>query len=260
MQKGEDLGGIAWRYHLSIEALKTANPTVLPRAMSVGTVLIIPASGTPQPVQPADVSSAGANPTPLPVTVEPLRCTPSVEGGVWCFQMAQNSMDNTIEALTARVRMTGISGEPQERSATLLLDTLPPGAGLPFIAYFSPAQVSALTPPLQFQSQIQSALPSADDQRYLRTNVSEQVVQRSVGGKSALISANLSLAQNYADAQRVWVAAVAFDAQGQVVGTRRWEKPADVLLKKGESLPFQMTIYSVSEPIERVTLLAESRP
>lgn len=260
VQKGEDLGGIAWRYHLSIEALKTANPTVLPRAMSVGTVLIIPSSGTPQPVFATDAPVTSA-PTALPVTVEALRCTPSADGGIWCFQMVRNSLNFPVEALSTRIRMIGSDGEaPQERSATLPLDTLAPGAGLPFTVYFTPAQVSALTPPLQFQSLMQSALPSADDQRYIRTQVSDTVVQVAADGRSALVSAAVRLDQHDAEARRVWVAAVGFDAQGSVVATRRWEKPPEALLKTGERMPLQLILYSVAEPIDHVTLLAESRP
>src|SRR5512141_2101170 len=47
--KGEDMFGIALRYGVTLEELKAANPDVNPNFLSVGAVLVIPQSLTPQP-------------------------------------------------------------------------------------------------------------------------------------------------------------------------------------------------------------------
>ena len=55
VKAGDDMTGIALRYRVPLADLKTANPTVNPRLMKIGTVLIIPGTG------PALTGEASAN-------------------------------------------------------------------------------------------------------------------------------------------------------------------------------------------------------
>ena len=61
---------------------------------------------------------------------------------------------------------------------------------------------------------------------------------------------------------RIWVAAVAYDAQGNVVGVRRYEAQTNSArpLEHGQALSIQMSVYSASKKIERVELISEARP
>jgi hypothetical protein len=56
----------------------------------------------------------------------------------------------------------------------------------------------------------------------------------------------------------VWIAAVAYDAQGQVTGLRRWQ--SNETLPPGGSLPFEMTVYSLGGDMVRVEVVVEARP
>ncbi len=56
----------------------------------------------------------------------------------------------------------------------------------------------------------------------------------------------------------LWLLAVAYDADGMVAGVRKWEAPEAAML--GQSVPFEITVYSLGQPIQRVEVLAEARP
>ena len=60
VRASDDMGGIAYRFGVTVADLIAANPKVNPRAMSVGTVLIIPATGH----APAAAATAEAAPSP----------------------------------------------------------------------------------------------------------------------------------------------------------------------------------------------------
>src|SRR5690606_27204006 len=54
----DDMFGISLRYGISLDALMTANPSVIPYAMGVGTLLLIPITQTPLP--PASTPAQGS--------------------------------------------------------------------------------------------------------------------------------------------------------------------------------------------------------
>jgi LysM repeat protein len=267
VKKGEDMGGIAFLYHVSLEALMAANPTVKPNLMSVGTSLIIPPSKTQIPGAKA-TPFAGTEPqTPTPIAVQSgkLNCTSAEDGGIWCFLPVSHTQSFALEGLSAIFRLAGTALQSTgaqtvlEQTAFLPLDTLPAGVSLPLVAYFPPNQAARLSPPYQFSSETLSALPSANDGRYLPTNVKNSQVMIAENGLSAAISANLVLTGS-GKANRVWVVAVAYDDEGNVTGVRRWEKQDARPLEGGQALTISMNVYSVSAKIARVDLVAESRP
>ncbi len=245
--------GIALRYGISLDELRSANPTVDPNFLSIGTLLVIPESLTPVP------STEQPTPTPVPVTFGPMNCVRAADGGAWCFQPVQNTQDYALESLHATFRLTDASAqEIVAQQAYLPLDVLPAGETLPMYAYFTPESIAALGGPLTGSSELQGALPHREDGRYLPLQLSNQKVTIGADGISAQISADATLASDTAG--RVWVAAVAYDAQGRVTGVRRWEMPPGSAFENGTSLPVTFDLYSAAGPIERVALFAEARP
>jgi hypothetical protein len=247
-----------------LEEIIAANPTVNPRAMSIGTQLIIPGAVTPEP---EEANAAGASaaaqqtPTPLPVESGPIQCTRAQEGGIWCFQLVRNPHDTALEGLTGVFRLAeGSGGAVFAQTAFLPLDTLAPGSALPLTSYFAPEVAANLGESYQASSELIAALPNPDDGRYLRSHVENQKVMISANGRSAEVSLDVILDQQDSSAGRVWVAATAFDASGSVIGTRRWEKQGDARLQSGQALPVTLRIYSVSGAIARVELVSELRP
>ena len=103
VQKNDDMFGIALRYGVSLPALKTANPTVLPNFLSVGIVLVIPVTPPPPGAAPSPQASA----TPAPVTLDRPHCYPVADGGAWCLALARNTSDRGVENITALFRLSG---------------------------------------------------------------------------------------------------------------------------------------------------------
>ena len=59
-------------------------------------------------------------------------------------------------------------------------------------------------------------------------------------------------------ASLVWVAAVAYDDAGRVVGVRRWESTAGI--SPGGGLQFAFEVSSLAGEIEKVDFVVEARP
>lgn len=260
VKQGEDLSGLALRYGIDLAELIAANPTVNPRAMSVGTVLIIPPSKTPMLTGATAQAGALQTPTPIPIALGPLRCTRSRDGGIWCFQAAQNNQEFAIESLTGVIHLRGGDGKSVSQNAALPLDILYPGETLPLAAYFAPETAAGLVDPILGDSELHTALPYRDDGRYIPSRAENQKVFLSPDGLSADVTLDVALDANSGAANRVWVAAVAYDRQENIVGVRRWEKAGDDPLAAGSSLPVTLHIYSTGEIIARVAVISEARP
>jgi hypothetical protein len=238
-----------------LEELMAANPTVQPNFLSIGTLLVIPPSSQPAP----GVTATGDPPTPTPVPMErgALACSRTKEGGAWCFLPVHNAQPYPLEGVTALFRLAGADADAVlEQRATLPLDRLASGARLPLAVYFP----SPVPEPFQASVELQSALPSPEDGRYLAVRLDNKRVLLAESGLSAAVEVEIALDAPGAAALRVWVAAVAYDEQGGVVGLRRWEHPGEPPLESGQALPVRFEVYSVSRSIERVELYGEARP
>lgn len=249
--RGEDMGGIAFRYGISLETLMTANPNVNPGAMSIGTLLVIPGSANPDAGSPTGIPSL----TPLPLETAAVHCAATREGGVWCFLPLRNTSATALENLSGVIRLAdSSSGQIFSQTALPPLDVLPAGASMPLTAYFPPPA------PAQFTAggELRTAMPVSGQNRYLDVNLSGAQVEIAADGQSARVRGAVRLADATAEARQVWVAAVAYDAAGQVIGTRRWE--SDAPLAAGAEAAFDFAVYSTGAPVQRVELLAQARP
>jgi LysM repeat protein len=248
VSRGQDMGGIAFLYGITIKALMDANPDVDPRFMSVGTQLLIPAASEPA----ADVVPS---PTPVGVLLGRLNCLRGGDEGAWCFVEVQNPQNTDVESVSVLVRAMNLeSGEQQAQTAFSPLNRIPAGGTLPLAAYFPPP----LAEKLDFGLELLTALPvPVDSQRYLAVEASEPVVEITPDGKSAAV--NLELRVNGEQtAQVVWAAAGAFNARGELVGVRKWESTQ--ALAPGGLLPVGFVVYSSGGEIERVQVWVEARP
>jgi hypothetical protein len=251
IQEGEDMFGLAYRYGLPLDALMTANPTINPRAMRVGSVMVIPYSDRPTP------TSQNPSPTPLPVEVGQPACFHAQDGSLTCLLPVFNGTGSAVENLTGSVRLrVQPGGEIQEVTAYPGINRLAAGTSLPLVAYLAaPAPQD-----VQASGELITALPVAeDDPRYLDASLSETSVQIGADGLSAAVSGQVVLdgSANQA-AETVWVLAVAYNAAGQMVGVRRWENSA--ALEAGQTMDFELEVYSLGDAITRVETLVEARP
>ena len=247
VRAGEDLGGIAFRYRVSLQALRELNPDVNVYSMSVGTVLLIPHS-TEEP--PDQIPS----PTPVVLSLSPVNCRVTQEGGLWCFMLAINDRETAVESVAAVVRLADENAENViSQVAVAPLDLLSPGDSLPLAVYFSPP----LPSPYQVTAELLTALPLLNaGERYLAVVVDDITTQIDEDGLSATVRGALVIEGD--EAAQVRVAAAALDEAGEVVGIRRWERAEP--LSSEQPLEFQFTIYSAGGKIVSVDVIAEARP
>jgi LysM repeat protein len=244
----DTMSSIAEKFGISLDDLIAANPDVVPSAMSVGQELRIPSS--------SGGSSGESTPTPVLLNVTQVSCYSTAEGGLWCFVLVHNDYPDRLENLSAQVSLLGGDGRTiSSQMAISPLNILPPGEAIPLTVFFPPEAPSEARPSVQILTGIR-LLP--DDNRYLNAVLQNTLVKVDWSGKIALLSGYASLPQKSKSANQVWVAAVAYDAAGRVVGFRRWESSKK--LDGGGSLPFEFTVSSLAGAIARVEFLVEARP
>lgn len=276
--KDDTLLGVALRYGITLEELKAANPGVDPGFLVIGNRLVIPISGGESNEIPL--------PTPLAIQWQVPRCYPSAEGGLWCFMMVRNDQLTAVENLSGWISLVDQQGNPQAgQAAGTPLNLLPVGVEMPLMAYFSPPVDAWLLP----QGQLLSAVAVEDGTaRYLDAEV--QVSDISIAEDGMLASAQGKVMIPEASIpSTVWLALVAYDADGEVVGIRKFDLGAPcgvpstaiasstpqptpstgtpTFTPTSSSTPapliecttFEFTVYSLGPAIQRVDVLLEAR-
>ncbi len=248
--RGEDLGGIAYRYGVSVAAIVEANPGVDPRLLVVGAALVIPPSAQGEALEEGILPS----PTPVALRAGRVNCLRSAEGGAWCFAMLRNPGGQAVEGVSARMTVQASEGgEVRSQSAELPLNRLPAGGRLPLAAYFPPPWETDGVVSVS----VQSALPVGDGGgRYTEVRLANESVTIHPDGLSAQVEGELEVGEG--GANTLWVALTALDANGRVVGVRRWENKT--ALTGGEKTAFQGVVYSLGQRIHRVIWEVEARP
>jgi LysM repeat protein len=211
--QGETMLGIALKYGIPLEDLLAANPGVDPQFLSVDTQLVIPLAG--------QIPETLPTPTPLAVHWSGPVCYRSADGGAWCFVLVQNDQPAGLENLSARIGLFDTQGQNVASQVAIpALNLLPAGRALPLMAYFA----SPLPETFTARAELLTALAvAAGDARYLAAEVNGLAVQVEAGGLQAAVGGQLWLAGQSPAPALAWVAAVAYDASGQVVGVRKWE-------------------------------------
>ncbi len=248
----DTLFGLALKYGVSLEAIKTANPELNPNYLTVGKSVVIPIQATSATSAP----TAAPSPTPVPVRVAAPQCYPTADGGLWCFMLAANDQPVALENLSAWISLTGPDGqELGGQTAILPLNRLPPGAALPLAAFFPPPAEAEAVPSAELAN---SLVVPAGDTRYLTATLQIDNVDIHPDGLQADVQGNVLLPAGTRPASVVWVAVVGYDASGHVVGVRKWESTEP--LQPAGRLPFAVTVYSLGPLIARVDAVVEARP
>jgi LysM repeat protein len=233
--------GLAFRYGVKLEDLKTANPGVNPNAMTVGSQLVIPLSTDTPPENPT--------PTAMPVhTIQP-HCTGTGDGGAWCIQALRNDLDVSLENLSAWIGLYNPQGENfASQVAYAPLNILRPGDSMPVMAYFA----APLPDEFTARGEVLSATAvSADDARYLDAKIVTGNVAISPEGSQAVISGDAILPAGSPTPSQVWVLVIAYGSDDQILGVRKWKSDSD--------LHFNTTVYSLGGSIDHIDILSEVR-
>ncbi len=247
----DDMFGVALRYGVSLDALKAANPTVIPNMMSVGTVLIIPVTPTP----PSTGAGQG-DPTQTPDLFNPLRlakapvCYADTLGGAYCFAQLENISQTPVENPSVRFTLSG-AGTTLEMDGILPLNILPAQKTMPAVAYFPPPIPGGF----EVTAQITDWLPvMPDDSRYLEAEIVAEAPTIAAGASFVEVTGMVNLPQG--QAEYVWVLGVVYDINGQVLGLRRWE--TELPSTSASSFPFDLRVFAMQGEIKELKLFVEA--
>jgi len=243
IESGDTISEIAEKFKISQSDLLAANPDANPNALVIGQTLVIP--------DPSAQPAAAATLTPMPVPVAQAACHPTTDSGLWCFALIQNNTSDYLENISAQVTLFDENTNPVTSQVGYLpLDVVAPNSSLPVSVYF-PNIAGSLSP----QIQVLSAMPGSGTS-LLPALLNNTVTLIDWEGKSARVSGVVSLPAESTAATRVWIAAVAYDKHGTVVGVKRW---AGEGLQPGGSLRFEFVVPSLGGVIEAVQLALEVR-
>ncbi|MFZ2097681.1 MAG: LysM domain-containing protein [Anaerolineales bacterium] len=241
--KNEDtMLGIAYQFGISLQDLQAANPTVDPHFMGPGLQLVIPIGGEIPDIIPT--------PTAYPVKTKQPICYAAGDGGAWCIVTIQNDQGTSLENLSAWIGLYSSEGENfTSQIAYAPLNILHPGDAIPLMAYFAPPLPSKFTA----RSEVLSALEvEVDDIRYVDADVRMNGVEINSTGSQAVVNGEVLLPDDTPSPSQVWVLAVAYDSNGDIVGARKW--------KSARATKYELTVYSLGEMIDHMEVLTEVRP
>lgn len=249
----DDMFGISLRYGVSLEALKTANPTVNPYAMGEGLQLVIPLTPTPPAAQMTPEPTAQQT---LTADQIPTYCYRDAFGGTWCLADYTNNSDKPLENVSARVTLRATEGDfKQTKTALLPLNLIEAHARLPLAVYFeapTPASFSA-------SAEVDFSLPAADQNvRYLSAALSAAPPDYSTNRLSAALTGEVIFSDAQRPASSLWIVAIAYDASDHPVGFRRYEAPLPI--STSQSLAYSFQVYSLGAAIDHIDLFTEARP
>lgn len=244
IQKGDTLFGLALRFDTTVDEIVAANPDTNTSLLSVGTELIIPTGEE-------DSTAKISTPTPVPVTLSQPGCYQEIDGGLICYVQATNHQNKPLENLSALINLHLPSGDiASSRVAIPPLNILNPDESIPLSARFPPPVPETY----QAFASLLTALPSAENRPSLDVQNVEQSFQSN--RRQATLSGTISIETSGSPGeQSVWLIAVAYDAQDQIIGHRK--RVYNLSGTANQNLEYEINLYSLGPAIERISLYTE---
>jgi LysM repeat protein len=241
----DTLTALARRFGVTVEALLSANPGVIPESLTIGQTITIPNTD-----QPSDFTLLI---TPVPLDLGPGLCQISITGTT-CIVPVHNPYTWPLENIQADMTLFDENGLVLTNQQTILpVNVLPPARTLPVSVFFN-----GQTGKYALARLITSTRFDQTDQRYLETTTRDLLLAIDWNGLSAIVSGRILLSESQKPATLVWLLAVAYDSHDQIIGYRRWESSAP--LQPGASLTFSLPVYSLGPEIDHIETLVEARP
>lgn len=255
--KAEDtLLEIAWRFGITLQSLKEANPAVNPNIMSVGQILVIPLP------TPEGIATQTRQPE---ISLDAPICFAARSKGLWCLVEVNNRSNQIMANIQIQITVEMSQDIPHSVSkvTTLLIDRLKSGERLPAAVYFellteTSPDFMTLVDQTKITAEIISAQPgSADDPRYAQAEIIQQQIELSEDQKMARLTGQAQVFEPYT---KMWIVAAAYAVEsGQPVAIRRWEfiEPCEELSSGCATVDFDFTLYSLGPALERVEVFIE---
>jgi hypothetical protein len=163
-----------------------------------------------------------------------------------------NERSFNLQNLTAQFILTETQGsETQVQPALLPLDHLLSGGRLTLFAYFPPPVPASFTARVEVDSAVADSTTAST---YLPLQVTSKA-DIATDGLSAVITGTVSPAKA---ASKYWLAAVAYDVQGNVVAVRQLSNKVN--LSAGASSNYTLYVYSIGGKIDSVDVFGEATP
>jgi len=241
---GETISSIALRYGLNMNMLLAANPAIDPYSLIVGDQVIIPAGNEQMQI--------GGLSEPLALDLSQPECSRTFEGGLWCFTILSNPLDEAASNLAVTFKALNASAEEiASHTVPAILNKLDPGQTIPASAYFS----GPLPAAFNVTASLASAYPaSRSGKTFFPVDTGTPVIE--IAGRLAKVSGEAIPVADPGKTVDVLVAALAYDINGNLVGIRRTENR--VTLDEGKGLNFNLFVYSSGGVINSVIIMAEA--
>lgn len=249
IQKDETLLAIAAEYGISLETLLAANPGINPRLLSIGQTLIIPGPEGGQLIPDLPTT------TPVPAQVSQAVCFSTATRGFVCLASVSNPGEESIEGVVVRFTLSTTDGEPSVSvDAYTPLNLLAPGQALPVSAPFPAPSTGSYN----VETTLLSALPAAQTaDRYAEVVLTEDERRSSEAKTSWTVSGTAMVASpEGTEVRRLVVLAMGLDSRNVTVGFA--EAEIDPGSPPGSPTPYNLRIFSLGPPIERVQVVAEA--
>ena len=227
-----------------MNTLLAANPEIDPFSLIVGDQVIIPAG--------SEQVQIGGSAEPLALDLSTPECFRTPEGGLWCFAVLSNPHNEAAANLAVTFKVLNESSEEiASHTVPAILNKLDPGETLPASVYF--------TGPLPATFNVTASLASAfsanqPGKTYFSVNTGSPVVD--ISERLAKVTGEAVVASDNGKTVDVWVAALAYDINGNLVGIRRIENR--VTLEQGKGVNFNLYVYSTSGVIDSVIIKSEA--
>lgn len=249
LASNETISSLALTYGLEVNDILAINPEITPKALSVGTEILIPYMNTAVNDGEGSVSTISE---PLALSLSEPACTQTTEGGLWCLAQVSNPLAESATGITVTFTLKSDAGETiSEQAVPTLLNLLAPNQSLPAAAYFNtdvPANYSVSTT-------LKTALPVDEaDPGYAPVEIKVNSIDPA--GQSARVSAVIPVQAADSGISSIWVALIASDADGQIVGVRRLEYVPVTEGEEGQAI--KVYVYSNSRDIQQVDVRAEA--
>ncbi len=246
LAQNETISSLALQYGLEVNDILAINPEITPKALSVGSQILIPAA------PPSETLVENVIADPIGLLTEQPQCAHTSEGGLWCAANVKNPLNQTAGGVTITFVLKDAAGQIlKEQNVPALLNLIDPGEEIPAVVYFAP--------PLPLDCVVSSALHSAvpvDPQNSSTVAIELKTNSINIREHAALVSAEILVTDELKVAADIWVALIAYDHAGRIVGARRLEYP---LVDSGEEIfEIKAYVYSNSHAIKSVTVLAEA--
>lgn len=248
VRKGDTLSDIAFSLGLKVEEIVAANPGMDAQYISPGQEIIIPTIKGGKVVQ--------AQPTIMPVRIDPPACYPGAEGGLACIAAAHNDGGDPVEGLRVTFTLHAADGSAlQSIPAVSPLERLGPGKSLPLSAFFPPP----LNDVKGISVAVLNALASrAGGSRFADLFVQVNDTQIEENGSKAVVEGVLTVYDRNLEPGTVSLAATGYDKDGRAQGVRIWQNANP--LADGQPAEFTIAVYSLGGILQSVDVQGEARP